>query len=107
MPQMSNRPKYSPDFSCGMILAKWLRLSACTPPWNIPTTTASPELPLALQEEGKDGDAGIGRNAHRDQGLGFIFLAQAAKDQRRRKATIWVTSSASSSPVVSSPSAVP
>ena len=44
-----------------------------------------PELPLTLQEEGKDGNAGIGRNAHRDQGLGFIFLAQAAKDQRRRE----------------------
>ena len=44
-----------------------------------------PELPLALQEEGKDGNAGIGRNAHRDQSLGFIFLAQAAKDQRRRE----------------------
>ena len=41
LPQMSNRPKYSPDFSAGMILAKWLRLSACTPPWNMPTSTAS------------------------------------------------------------------
>ena len=35
-----NRPKYSPDFSGGMILAKWLRLSAWMPPWNMPTTTA-------------------------------------------------------------------
>ena len=42
-----------------------------------------PELPLALQEEGKDGNAGIGCDAHRDQGLGFIFLAQATEDQRR------------------------
>ena len=44
-----------------------------------------PELPLTLQEEGKDGNAGIGRDAHRDQGLGRVFLAQAAKDQRRRE----------------------
>ena len=29
------------DFSGGMILAKWLRLSAWMPPWNMPTTTAS------------------------------------------------------------------
>ena len=38
---MSKRPKYSPDFSGGMIFAKWERLSACTPPWNMPTMTAS------------------------------------------------------------------
>ena len=41
LPQMSKRPKYSPDFSGGMIFAKWERLSACTPPWNMPTMTAS------------------------------------------------------------------
>ena len=34
LPQISNRPKYSPDFSGGMILAKWLRLSAWMPPWK-------------------------------------------------------------------------
>ena len=41
LPQMSKRPKYSPDFSGGMIFAKWERLSAYTPPWNMPTMTAS------------------------------------------------------------------
>ena len=41
LPQMSKSPKYSPDFSGGMIFAKWERLRACTPPWNIPTMTAS------------------------------------------------------------------
>ena len=40
-PQISRIPKYSPDFSAGIILAKWERDKDCTPPWNIPTQTAN------------------------------------------------------------------
>ena len=40
LPKTSMTPKYSPDFSGGMILEKWERDSACTPPWKIPTMNA-------------------------------------------------------------------
>ena len=108
LPQMSNRPKYSPDFSAGMILAKWLRLSACTPPWNIPTITASTQnCHCWVREESKHRNAGIGRDAHRDQLAGGYFALSRPKISAEGKATIWVTSSASSRPVVSRPRAVP
>ena len=39
-PQISKIPKNSPDFSGGMILAKYDLDRAWIPPWNMPTHTA-------------------------------------------------------------------
>ena len=41
LPHISRMPKYSPDFSGGISLAKWDRERAWIPPWKRPTHTAS------------------------------------------------------------------
>ena len=47
-PQISKIPKNSPDFSGGMILAKYDRDSAWIAPWNMPTQTASTQNSYCL-----------------------------------------------------------
>ena len=86
LPQMSKRPKYSPDFSGGMIFAKWERLSAAAPPWEHAHDDGQhPELPLLGQEKRKHRDARVGRDAHRDELCRGVLVRQPPKDEGRRE----------------------
>ena len=107
-PQISKIPKYSPACSCGMILAKYERDNACTPPWNSPTQTAR------IQNFGWESSVmpktviSVYAAMQTEISMRGEYLPDSLPNNSvAGNATICVTKSASKSPVVSRPSAVP
>ena len=108
LPNISIMPNSVPECFAGIIFVKYERESACMPPWNSPTMTASTQnchidcMNMA--------NAPTNVYAHMLMVMSSSFLtfpASLPNTMAEGKATICVMSSAIKSPEVSSPSAVP
>ena len=83
-PQISSRPKYSPDFSGGDELGEvgaGQGLHAALE--HAHHHGQHPEMGLAAHEHGKNGDAAVGQHADADQAVGVHGAGKATDEQGR------------------------